>query len=939
MKPSMKNIIGLALAAIVIAVLVVVVIKRKSGEVEVQTPEGKKCLKAGEETIVEGSGKPTKLDKKSIQKVRLDTSAFLVSGQVEDDEGKLVVGAMLKLYEAKKPDDVILKINSDDGGAFIIDNLKPGNKYTIAAEDTYCFPSKVENIDTAADDLVIVLERGAVISGKVVTKDGQPIANALIRAIRYIGNSDEEKWRLRSKSCQASSDTSGAFEMKCLKKEGAYDFYAAAEGFAGTEVKVIPAGSQDVVIRLPRETTIFGKVFNYETGEPLEKVTIRLKFRWPKFHIKDKSIERTPAFEVGSNADGFYIFHDVPVGYEGLVLASDTGFVSDPVLLKLEEEENRELDLPLYSPLTLEGQAVLKNVGTPIAGVKLNLSGSDFNVTETSDTDGLFAFKGLRGGKYGMRIMKPCGYFMGYADLKGREKRLRITLEKDRKPEPLFVEVEHSRRIVGKITDEDGEALVGVSIKPVHPEGKTDIYKYFWLRVEINNIDGSYELSKIPSEVTKMKLKFHAPQYTPLEILVEFPAHEIEKVLDVVFEKEKQGLTISGYVVDSDSKPISIVSIHAYPAAQGREYLKGALSDPQGHYCISGVTSGLWNIEARKEKYAPLFINDLEVKEDSLTDFNITMTRGEKIAGRILISNDKPLSLNEVRFSLKSDPFYFPHRNVDTDKNGKFIIDNMPPGKYDIKFKAYYFYEYTPKKRHLKLEREIKNVATGTEDIIINFNYGSVSGTVKDAVYGNPVADFTVNVRCWDKEGAHYERHSEYSFAAVEDGAFTLDLLPPGKCWLEVTAKGYISKKVEDIIIKENESTEDLIITLDRGSIIKGRIVRAHTFEPIENSKLALRGEQSDGKRFSDWLETNHTGKFLFGSVPTGEDYSLRIEHANYPLKVVKKITAYSGHETDLHDIILDIGAAIEGTVTDHNGKPLNGAGVRVQAIIERDGL
>ncbi len=242
MRRYIKYIFGITAAVIILAVVLLILTKHKpppqsfttevsvkSGTVEVQSPEGTALLKAGEMSVVESGKRPVKIEKPAPKARSIET--FSISGRVEDDKGSFLVGAILKLYESSKPNEVILQTASDVRGEFTIEDVKPDRIYTLTAEERYCFPAKIENIDTGTDDLVIVLERGAVISGKVVSTDNQPINNATITAPMYANDDKKNRYYTRPDVPATTSAEDGTFELTRLKDIFVYDLKVTAEGY------------------------------------------------------------------------------------------------------------------------------------------------------------------------------------------------------------------------------------------------------------------------------------------------------------------------------------------------------------------------------------------------------------------------------------------------------------------------------------------------------------------------------------------------------------------------------------------------------------------------------------------------------------------------------------------------------------------------------------
>jgi len=65
-------------------------------------------------------------------------------------------------------------------------------------------------------------------------------------------------------------------------------------------------------------------------------------------------------------------------------------------------------------------------------------------------------------------------------------------------------------------------------------------------------------------------------------------------------------------------------------------------------------------------------------------------------------------------------------------------------------------------------------------------------------------------------------------------------------------------------------------------------------------------------------------------SLSPGANYIMRVDHPDYPSKLLKQFEISLGQTIDLGVILLERGGTIEGHVTDHEGKPISGAYVSV---------
>jgi protocatechuate 3,4-dioxygenase beta subunit len=164
--------------------------------------------------------------------------------------------------------------SADEDGTITVHGLLPGT-YKVQAwcpkkigRDDY---EKVVVVDKDITGLVWEVDEGAIISGKVTGKSGQPIADARIQAQLTGGDARaKEDWN------SENTDLDGTYEMTSLKTatyrlEVTSDKGVAERDGYKVETKVGQTTTKDIV--LDDGGTLTGTVVD-ETGKPVPKVTI-----------------------------------------------------------------------------------------------------------------------------------------------------------------------------------------------------------------------------------------------------------------------------------------------------------------------------------------------------------------------------------------------------------------------------------------------------------------------------------------------------------------------------------------------------------------------------------------------------------------------------------------------------------------------------------------
>lgn len=200
-----------------------------------------------------------------------------VSGVVRGADGRSVEGALVLFLGASsfgpRPDARRDAVRTDAEGRFRFDAL-PAGSFRFAARHPSYAPgsSPIVTLDgqTERRGVEIVLEAGAVLAGRVVSRSGEPIAQA---AVRVAPDDSAAAWRDEVR--QTFTDETGAFEMTGLPRRRLRVVALSERGSSPmTEVDLEGAASRrDLVLTLELEGAIAGIVVD-DKGEPVSEAQV-----------------------------------------------------------------------------------------------------------------------------------------------------------------------------------------------------------------------------------------------------------------------------------------------------------------------------------------------------------------------------------------------------------------------------------------------------------------------------------------------------------------------------------------------------------------------------------------------------------------------------------------------------------------------------------------
>ncbi len=411
----------------------------------------------------------------------------------------------------------------------------------------------------------------------------------------------------------------------------------------------------------------------------------------------------------------------------------------------------------------------------------------------------------------------------------------------------------------------------------------------------------------------------------PASWTVEVPASG-EARKDLVLSR---GGAIEGTVVDADGAPMAGAAISCHPEGRWDELGTAGPSDGEGRFRVAGVPSGRAlevsaSLPDRPDgRSEPLTLGPGETKRD----LRIVLPAPAALAGILRREDGTPLRAPRLRIvdgepeDGALDPMILgmaAYRPVAPD--GSFRVEGLDAGTWT-----------------LAAEDEGCALAVGPvvvlgegerrEELEAILPAGmSIAGRVVDGK-GAPLPGAVVLVaRVFEKYSTASvlsDLHAPAASAITgEDGAFRKEGLPPGPHSVTVRADGTRERSVET-----PAGTADLLIVMESGFSVAGRVVDAEDGRPVAGVRVTARPRGPRG--FSEARETvsGGNGEFLLDGLPEG-GVDLRFDPESggkvggYGAKTVRGVAA----GTSGLEVALPRGLAIAGRVVDEEGRAIASA-------------
>lgn len=408
--------------------------------------------------------------------------------------------------------------------------------------------------------------------------------------------------------------------------------------------------------------------------------------------------------------------------------ASLDGYVSKNNLVTISKDEVVDFTLDAAAPI--DG-IVVDERGQPVEGALLEADGhappfADAFGIETN-AEGRFHFGATPAGRY-LLTVEADGYAPAHVQVVAPSSSVRVVLQR-------------GAPFKGRVLEADGSPVKGVRVSADHDEGTTA------------QLD--------PEAVTDELGRFAIPHLAPgpytvhaeregrkLLTAVTLPASG-ELVKDLQFPPARR---ISGRVVDDDGRPLSKAIVKASPSGGVKPAAKStgrATTNANGDFIVEDLFEGEYLLEAEAPHHE-LTLASVRARTGD-TNVKLVLAKSSVVTGKVVSVSGEPVTsfeLNGDELSPEDGTFTYPMLRV----NGSWLAVRAEG------FASRYI--YLPA---LKGEKALG-------DIVLDRGR-ELTGTVTNAVNGQPVAGARVQAAVFREEGGRRSSYIDGLNSTVTDGA------------------------------------------------------------------------------------------------------------------------------------------------------------------------
>ncbi|MCX7044990.1 MAG: carboxypeptidase regulatory-like domain-containing protein [Candidatus Sumerlaeota bacterium] len=797
------------------------------------------------------------------------------------DSGEGVAGASVTLREISYPSSgkSITAGVTDANGVVLLAAPAAKNVTQIEARHPQIATVKRYVRYPASSEVVLKVERGVSIFGKVFLEDRSPAAGALVKPGRYEDN-------------VTTADANGAYELTGLNGEAYYQVTASLGALISNsgrvEARYIKAaksgrtGPYDLILKPGLE--ISGIVLDRTNGKPVAGAEIQPY----DYRLVSAGVRQSVTV---SSADGAWRMKGLPEGIAAIRISAK-GYAAQSASFQTRAGAKNQLELMLEPGADILVKVVSAS-GAPVAGADVQVFSSagpaaDGLKNPTTDAQGQVRIESVSArNPPAIRAMKDrmwsdTGNPIFAKGSRSAELTLRMVSEDKEASDNSTTQEEKVLAFRGRVTAAGGAAIAGAKVKWEGYDGYSNdsaiADKEGAYRLEIRMSSDEWQIFQ--ANRRQVVIAVSAPGYVSAN-KIPFEGGmgaEMKEPREVNATLEK-GRWAGGLVVNGKGEPLADIAVSVEPDEGNQSsrnmspygYLGRSLTytGPDGKFrledlpnrkVLASVSGKGWTTESKKE---------LALDQET----RIVMRESGRISGRVIaVETGAPVRSFTVQWGAAAGRQQYQSVESGTDvcaDDGAFALYDLNQGqKYTVKVLADGFAATTLKEATAAAESEIKPVEIKLSKSM------ELRGTVFDSATQKPVAGAEVALYEDASRIYYYQQMGDAPRTRTEaDGGFSLEEAASTSI-ISVKAEGYALLRITpDQRAQYFGAGQALRIGLKRGARVLGVVTL--NGKPLPGAQITryFMGNDRDyeDQMMNRSIVTDADGKYLAGGLKAGQ--------------------------------------------------------------------
>lgn len=487
------------------------------------------------------------------------------------------------------------------------------------------------------------------------------------------------------------TDSDGRYAFVGIEPRAKYGIIASHPEYASKRESSMPVGESGVIEQAPIILSKGGQLTGYVYDEARNVIPDATLFLDGENYISINNQVPPDRITTKTNKEGWFSFVNISPG-QRTVGVSAPGYGKIQVggfTFSKDEQYTRDFTLKLAEMICgrVVGAGNEPVVEANVIAVGVSHTQQSGMVTTKSNAQGEFCFENLVPGEYNV-IANAKGWRM----VPGRN-----TTRLKSNTSNVVIEMMREATISGVVLDAaTGAPVVSCSVRLRHYNGDgvpTSATSADYQTV--NHPKGEFTLETPgPSDyVVEATAAGYAPSFSAPATV------EPGKSVNNLIVRLGRGGTIQGRVVDPEGKPIARARVMTqdntwtddeFTRAIGIQFPTNATTvdvrtDDAGRFTCTGLKPETYQLVITAAGHTTFNKQNFQVSEGVVTQAgDLQMARGGTVRGTLFDASGKPVANGTVRLRAIDNTVYVPTMSTRTGGDGKFVINNCPPGRFTL---------------------------------------------------------------------------------------------------------------------------------------------------------------------------------------------------------------------------------------------------------------